>query len=152
AREGRMGESFLELVRGDGVEFDAVQSPLAAHHHFAQGLLLRMEEVEGPHQESWTGPGECVAHGLRVASDNSILSVWAVSRQRRCQSEISNHEIERLLGMGAVWITLAQFPKSSKFEDVVDATLQVLAGRHERIHVQRGQPVALGPTLRFLLL
>src|SRR4029434_678518 len=64
-------------------------------------------------------------------------------------SEIPNDEVEHLLGICSVWITLPQYTKTSKLENAVDAALQVLACRHERIDVQRGQP---GTLIQALLL
>src|SRR5262245_62037219 len=65
-REGRESQSFPELVRRHGVELHAVLPRRPAHHQLAQGLLLRVEEVEGPHREARSGGGEC----MRTASES----------------------------------------------------------------------------------
>src|SRR5439155_17805068 len=151
-RQGRRGETFPEFVRRDGVELDAMFALHPTHHHLAEGFLFGVEEVERPHREAWAGGGEGVPHGFRKASRNRVLRVGAIAGQSRCPSEIPNNEVKDFFGIGPVWITFPQRAKASKLENVVDATLQVLACRHERIDIERGQPGALSQALLLPLL
>src|SRR5262249_31416029 len=71
---------------------------------------------------------------------------------RRGPAEIPDDEAQSFFGIGAVRIPLLERPQAIQLENVVDAALQVLAGRQEWVDIERRQPTAFSRALLLSLL
>ena len=70
---------LFEIIKGNGVEFDAILSFKPFHDDFPQSLLFRAEKAEGTYR--MFRRSESITYGFRELNDARIMGVGSITEE-----------------------------------------------------------------------